>query len=168
MKIKGQVDTRLVINNLRHGLHNLPASGMRISLVALLGAAGAILILKDAIARNFKIVPCSTSQDNLLVVPGLQNLGNNCFLNVILQVIIFFSLDCFFYVVMDFVLLCILCCLIVFRLWQAVLVFGALFEREWRSTKAFLLRNWKRLCRLLFRWILCWKVLYVVRFVVFF
>ncbi|XP_017242591.1 ubiquitin carboxyl-terminal hydrolase 27 isoform X2 [Daucus carota subsp. sativus] len=85
MKIKGQVDTRLVINNLRHGLHNLPASGMRISLVALLGAAGAVLILKDAIARNFKIVPCSTSQDNLLVVPGLQNLGNNCFLNVILQ-----------------------------------------------------------------------------------
>lgn len=93
MKIKGQIDSRLMINNLRHGLHNLhrfslSASGIKISLVSLLGAAGVFLILKDGKARSFKIVPWSSdnsSEEKLLVVPGLQNLGNNCFLNVILQ-----------------------------------------------------------------------------------
>ncbi|KAL8133100.1 ubiquitin carboxyl-terminal hydrolase 27 [Apium graveolens] len=94
MKIKGQIDSRLMINNLRHGLHNLhrfslSASGIKLSLVSLLGAAGLILILKDGKARSFKIVPYSSdytiSQDKSLVLPGLHNLGNNCFLNVILQ-----------------------------------------------------------------------------------
>ncbi|KAK1403790.1 Ubiquitin carboxyl-terminal hydrolase [Heracleum sosnowskyi] len=94
MKIKGQIDSRLMIKNLKHGLHNLhrlslSASGIKVSLVSLLGAAGLILILKDGKARNFKILPWSSdeniSEDKFLVVPGLQNLGNNCFLNVILQ-----------------------------------------------------------------------------------
>lgn len=98
MKIKGQIDSRLVINNLRHGLHklhrlSLSSSGIKISLVSLLGAAGLILVLKDGKARNFKILPWSsdenTSEDKFLVVPGLHNLGNNCFLNVILQVFFF-------------------------------------------------------------------------------
>lgn len=100
MKFKGQIDSRLIMNNLRHGLHNLhrlgfSASGIKVSLVSLLGAAGLILILKDGKGRSFKTLPCSsdrnTSEEKFLVVPGLQNLGNNCFLNVILQVLQCFS-----------------------------------------------------------------------------
>lgn len=90
---------------MRHGfgiLYNLhplilSASGINISVVSLLGAAGIILILKDGKARSFKTFPWSSDkssvEEKFLVVPGLQNFGNNCFLNVILQALA--SCSCF-------------------------------------------------------------------------
>lgn len=97
MKIEGKLDISSLVHRFKHGLGTLSqvkwvsASGFHISVVGLLGVAGFFLAVRDGKIRNFSnCLPCSSDSDGSLdkkwVVPGLQNLGNNCFLNVILQV----------------------------------------------------------------------------------
>ncbi|XP_023634513.1 ubiquitin carboxyl-terminal hydrolase 27 isoform X2 [Capsella rubella] len=58
-----------------------------ISFATILGFAGLVLALKDGRFRNLKLFSArdEDSGDDSVHVPGLQNIGNNCFLNVILQ-----------------------------------------------------------------------------------
>lgn len=66
------------------------ASGFHISLSGLPAVAGFILALRDGKIRKFYCLPWSSDSGGSLkkkwVVPGLLNLGNNCFRNVILRV----------------------------------------------------------------------------------
>ncbi|KAE9466149.1 hypothetical protein C3L33_01947, partial [Rhododendron williamsianum] len=103
MKLEGKLDIPSLFHKFKHGLGTLPqakwvsASGFHISLAGLLGVAGFIFALRDGKIRNFNCLPWSSDSDGSLekkwVVPGLQNLGNNCFLNVILQALA--SCSCF-------------------------------------------------------------------------
>ncbi|XP_057500362.1 ubiquitin carboxyl-terminal hydrolase 27 isoform X1 [Actinidia eriantha] len=103
MKIEGKLDPQSIVHKLKHGIGILShvkwvsASGLYISLTGLLGVGGLILALRDTKTRNFNCLPWSSDTDapleKLWVVPGLQNLGNNCFLNVILQALA--SCSCF-------------------------------------------------------------------------
>lgn len=94
MKIEGGISLKTILSNLRHGFRTLShmnwvsASGFH--LAGLLGVVGLVLAIRDGKVGNLTSLPWfserpSGSEKNWLV-PGLQNLGNNCFLNVILQV----------------------------------------------------------------------------------
>ncbi|CAI9753105.1 unnamed protein product [Fraxinus pennsylvanica] len=64
------------------------ASGLKISAaVGVLGAAGIILAVKDKVLKfnNLLLLLSDGDSGKYWTVPGLQNFGNNCFLNVILQ-----------------------------------------------------------------------------------
>lgn len=176
MKNQGEVNIQSIINTFNQGFRILShvqhlgsASGLKVSVASILGVAGIILVLRDAKARSFRALPWSSDKisfsEEFLVVPGLRNLGNNCFLNVILQVLLYLNdwvpfillfCGCFDELLPKFVV--ILFGSIFFRLWQAVLVFEVSFERGWRNLNIWNLRNWWRVCRLLFPWILYWKV----------
>ncbi|KAL6993052.1 ubiquitinyl hydrolase 1 [Sarracenia purpurea var. burkii] len=103
MKIEGKLDILFLIHKFKHGIGTLSnvkwvsASGFHISLAGLLGVAGLILAVRGGKTRNFNRLSWSSDRDGSLeklwVVPGLQNLGNNCFLNVILQALS--SCSCF-------------------------------------------------------------------------
>ncbi|GMP25496.1 hypothetical protein CsSME_00002335 [Camellia sinensis var. sinensis] len=103
MKIEGNLDIIALIHKFKYGFRTLSnvkwvsASGFHISVASLLGVAGLVLAVRDGKIRNFNCLPWSsdrdTSLENKWMVPGLQNLGNNCFLNVILQALA--SCSCF-------------------------------------------------------------------------
>ncbi|XP_010437056.1 PREDICTED: ubiquitin carboxyl-terminal hydrolase 27 isoform X2 [Camelina sativa] len=81
---KGSSDTRAIVCILtdRFKVSNNWVS--HLSFVTILGVAGFVLALKDSRFRNLRLFS-ATEKDDAFLVPGLQNLGNNCFLNVILQ-----------------------------------------------------------------------------------
>lgn len=64
----------------------LSSSGLPMTVASLLGIAGLVLALKDSKLGKLTSSGWLTKTPKLPLVPGLQNLGNNCFLNVILQV----------------------------------------------------------------------------------
>ncbi|XP_052481862.1 ubiquitin carboxyl-terminal hydrolase 27 isoform X2 [Gossypium raimondii] len=83
-----ETSMRAIIRNWKHGyralLHMRWAAdfGFHISVVGLVGVVGFVL----AIIRDGKLGEKRKKHlEKLCLVPGLQNLGNNCFLNVILQ-----------------------------------------------------------------------------------
>ncbi|KAK8638213.1 hypothetical protein V6N13_136653 [Hibiscus sabdariffa] len=83
-----ETSIRAIIRNCKHGYRALlhmrwaAAFGFHLSVVGLVGVAGLVL----AIIRDDKLSGKRKKHlEKLCLVPGLQNLGNNCFLNVILQ-----------------------------------------------------------------------------------
>ncbi|XP_060183967.1 ubiquitin carboxyl-terminal hydrolase 27 isoform X1 [Lycium barbarum] len=87
MKINGNIDSYSLMYKFKHGFksHWVTAHGVQVSVVAtLLSIAGFIFAIKDGKLRNI-MVSQKHSSKNYWIIPGLQNLGNNCFLNVVLQ-----------------------------------------------------------------------------------
>ncbi len=99
MKIEGCISLKTILSNFRHGFRTLShmnwdsASGFHVA--GLLGVVGLVLVIRDGKVANFTSLPWfsdrASGSEKLWLVPGLQNLGNNCFLNVILQVWLLFS-----------------------------------------------------------------------------
>lgn len=98
MRIQGEVKLQSLFHSLKHVLKNTHSSGFQISVASgIITVTGLIFALKDGRGKRgfnhlFSFLWSSTpesdsSPDELWVVPGLQNLGNNCFLNVVLQVL---------------------------------------------------------------------------------
>ncbi|PON52282.1 Ubiquitinyl hydrolase [Trema orientale] len=103
MKMRGEVKLNDLIHVFKHGFglisrsNWVSASGFHVSVAGLLGVAGFVLALREGKLgqlSSFQWLPKTENptQDSLLV-PGLQNIGNNCFLNVILQALA--SCPCF-------------------------------------------------------------------------
>ncbi|XP_006357345.1 ubiquitin carboxyl-terminal hydrolase 27 [Solanum tuberosum] len=79
-----------LVHKFKHGFnsHWVAAHGVQVSVAATLLsiAGGLIFAIKDGgKIRDIMVSEKSSSKKYYLTVPGLQNLGNNCFLNVVLQ-----------------------------------------------------------------------------------
>ncbi|KAI3798562.1 hypothetical protein L1987_33839 [Smallanthus sonchifolius] len=98
MKIQGDVKLQSLFHSFKHGFrtishnaHWVTSSRVQISLASsIISVAGLILAFRDGRGRrgfNNLLLSWSASSENESspVVAGLQNLGNNCFLNVVLQ-----------------------------------------------------------------------------------
>ncbi|XP_062097401.1 ubiquitin carboxyl-terminal hydrolase 27 isoform X2 [Humulus lupulus] len=95
MKMQGEVKLNDFIHLFKHGIRTISrsnwvsASGFQISVAGLFGVAGFVLALRDGklgkLSSSQWLLPKGENPQNLRLVPGLKNLGNNCFLNVILQ-----------------------------------------------------------------------------------
>lgn len=86
MKILQSTKLISFVHKHEHGskFNLVSSSGLRISIsVGLLGAAGVVLAIKF---KRYLEFSSSDASPRSWVVPGLENLGNNCFLNVVLQV----------------------------------------------------------------------------------
>lgn len=106
MKIEGET-LKAMVHQLNHGFRTVSltklasTSGFNVAVAGLLGITGFAFAIRDGKLgklNNFLwFLKGETHSDNSLSVPGLQNLGNNCFLNVILQVLLLLSI--WFYLV---------------------------------------------------------------------
>ncbi|XP_015890994.1 ubiquitin carboxyl-terminal hydrolase 27 isoform X2 [Ziziphus jujuba] len=95
--MEGEATLKGLVHQLKHGFRTISlkrlasTSGFHITVTGLLGITGfALAIIKEGKLRkltSFQWFPNSKTHDpdNSPSVPGLQNLENNCFLNVILQ-----------------------------------------------------------------------------------
>lgn len=86
--VPGRVsDTKAIVRTLTQTIRF-----SHLSVASLLGVAGLLYALKSHRFHNLNIFSRRREDDDedddedAILVPGLQNLGNNCFLNVILQV----------------------------------------------------------------------------------
>ncbi|KAM7514285.1 hypothetical protein LguiA_003868 [Lonicera macranthoides] len=106
VKIQGDISLHSLIHQFKHGFAAISsnsqwvsASGFNLSVASLLGFAGLFFALREGNIKNLATLTWSSSDtrdtlsDKFRLVPGLQNLGNNCFLNVILQALA--SCSCF-------------------------------------------------------------------------
>lgn len=97
MKIEGGARLKTILRSVRRGCGTLSrincvsASGFHVA--ALLGVVGLILAISDGKVGDLGSLSWFSVRtrrpEKLRLIPGLQNLGNNCFLNVILQVRLF-------------------------------------------------------------------------------
>ncbi|GAB4848303.1 hypothetical protein Ancab_002970 [Ancistrocladus abbreviatus] len=94
MKIRGELTLSTLIRSFKSGLEILSnvrlisASGANVPAAGVLGFASLIFVLRNGKMGNFSSLLWSSERhgsSDKLFVPGLRNLGNNCFLNVILQ-----------------------------------------------------------------------------------
>ncbi|KAI3953225.1 hypothetical protein MKX01_042220 [Papaver californicum] len=103
MKMRKDVSINSLIHNMKHGYRivsrmNWVSLSQFHLLAGVLGFTGLVLAIRDGkfgFLRGLSPIPDrdDESSESLVLVPGLQNLGNNCFLNVILQALA--SCDCF-------------------------------------------------------------------------
>ncbi|KAL0378875.1 UNVERIFIED_CONTAM: Ubiquitin carboxyl-terminal hydrolase 27 [Sesamum radiatum] len=88
MKILESIKLSSPVQKPRHGskINWVFNSGLKFSVSAgVLGAVGVILVIKAKRFINFTPPDQDGASSRFWAVPGLQNLGNNCFLNVVLQ-----------------------------------------------------------------------------------
>lgn len=77
--------------SMKNFLRRLQPVGFYVFVAGLLSAAALFSVIRDGKLNNIGLLSWTagaSSSQNLRLVPGLQNLGNNCFFNVILQVLL--------------------------------------------------------------------------------